>query len=365
MPTHRTGAARPEIVFWSDFPLGYHNREAEEKMARFAGRGYPVLYVEKIGIRNPGLRHVPALLERLVGRRRQGAAFPFHSVSPKLLFPRRAPLIAGLNQRLLARQVASTIRDSAGAVFWIRYPSPEIPPLLDAVGPRLRPLLRAMERAILDRAQLVFAWSPPLRDRLAAIHSNVVLAGPAADLEQLSSGRGQRSEDRLAVFAGAIDFRCDTDLLARVAEALGDWRFSIAGPVMDRRDRRTLISLANVNLVGVLPPERIPSLVGRARVCLMPYRRNDFNETLFPVKLVEYLAAGRPVVSTRIRAAREFSDVVALADDPGEFAAAVVQSAEMDSESAGDRRAERAKPYSWEARIKQMEGALQDALEHG
>ena len=51
--TDEPGIDRPEIVFWSDFPLGYHNREAEEKMARFAARGYPVHYVEKIGIRNP------------------------------------------------------------------------------------------------------------------------------------------------------------------------------------------------------------------------------------------------------------------------------------------------------------------------
>jgi UDP-galactopyranose mutase len=385
MPADLPGIDRPEIVFWSDFPLGYHNREAEEKMARFAARGYPVLYVEKVGIRNPRLRHVPRMIAALVGRRGNGSASgPLRAISPKLAFPRRAPLVQRMNARLLERQVASSVRDAAGSVFWIRYPSPELPPLLDSVGPRLvvyeavddhergpgitpalKPLLKAAEEAILARATVVFAWSEPLRDRLTASHSNVVLAGAAADLERFSAIAGRQGEERLAAWAGAVDFRCDADLLVEVAERLAEWTFLIAGPVVERRARRLLASTPNLELLGTVPHARIPSLIARARVCLMPYRRSEVTETLFPIKLVEYLAAGRPVVSSPIRIAREFSDVVATAADPDEFATAIERCAVSDSPEARAGRQARAAPYSWDARIDQMETTLQEALANG
>jgi UDP-galactopyranose mutase len=383
--TDEPGTDRPEIVFWSDFPLGYHNREAEEKMARFAARGYPVHYVEKIGIRNPGLRHVPRMLAALAGRREDGCATrPFDAISPKLVFPRRAPLVPELNRRLLERQLVSRVPDAPRSVFWIRYPSPEIPPLVDSVGPRLvvyeavdehergpgitprlRLLLRAAEDAILARAALVFAWSAPLRDRLAALHPNVVLATAAADLEPFSRVAGQRGEERVAAWTGAVDSRSDAGLLADAAERLNEWRVLVAGPMLERPARRQLASAPNVELLGALPPAEVPSLIARARVCLMPYRRNEFTDALFPIKLVEYLAAGRPVVSTPIRIAREFSDVVAVAGDADEFAAAIERCAASDSGEARTRRIRRAVPYSWEARIDQMETAVREALGDG
>lgn len=86
-----------EILFYSDFPFGFHNTEAEEKMARFASRGWRVVYVEQLGIRNPRPRH---LLRALRARRspRVAQAVPFQVVSLKLLPPRRAPLVDGVNR---------------------------------------------------------------------------------------------------------------------------------------------------------------------------------------------------------------------------------------------------------------------------
>jgi glycosyltransferase involved in cell wall biosynthesis len=354
-------------------------------MARFAARRYPVHYVEKIGIRNPRLRHVPRILAALGGRRRAGGASPpFGVISPKLVFPRRAPLVPPLNRWLLARQVMSRVRNAPQSVFWIRYPAPEILALLDSVHPRLvvyeavddhtrgpgitprlRPLLRATEDAILARAALVFAWSAPLRDRLAALHRNVVLAGPATDLEAFSLVANERGEEHVAVWIGAVDFRCDAGLLTDAARRLSGWRFLVAGPVLERSDGRRLAAAPNVDLLGALPQTEVPSLIARARVCLMPYQRNEFTDLLFPIKLIEYLAAGRPVVSTPIRIAREFSDVVAVASDGDEFAAAIERCAASDSDEARSRRARRAAPYSWDARIDQMETALREALDDG
>jgi glycosyltransferase involved in cell wall biosynthesis len=95
---------------------------------------------------------------------------------------------------------------------------------------------------------------------------------------------------------------------------------------------------------------------------LLPYRRSAASDSLFPIKLVEYLAAGRPIVATAIRAANEFADVVSIADTPAEFAAVIEQSAREDSDTARQTRVTRARPFSWDRRIDDMEEAIQAAL---
>jgi glycosyltransferase involved in cell wall biosynthesis len=98
---------------------------------------------------------------------------------------------------------------------------------------------------------------------------------------------------------------------------------------------------------------------------LLPYRRSAASDSLFPIKLVEYLAAGRPIVATAIRAANEFADVVSIADTPAEFAAAIEQSAREDSDAARQTRVSRARPFSWDRRVDEMEQAIQAALARG
>ena len=191
---------KPEILFYSDFPLGYHNREAEERMARFATRGYRVHYVEQLGMRNPRLGHLPRLLRTLVGPPGSASdSLPFDVVSPKLLPARGAPLVDAVNRRWLGRQLAARLDDPREAIFWIRYPTRELIPFVTEAAPRLviyemvddhpgapgmtdrmRRIFFAAERRILALAGLVFASSEPIRARLACLHPNVVLAPAAA-----------------------------------------------------------------------------------------------------------------------------------------------------------------------------------------
>jgi len=115
-----------DILFYSDFPFGFHNTEAEEKMARFAARGWRVVYVQQLGIRNPRPRHLLRVLPR--GEGDEGEP-PFEVVSPKLLPPRRAPVVRRANRRWLARQLLEHVRDPEDTVFWVRFPTPELVPL--------------------------------------------------------------------------------------------------------------------------------------------------------------------------------------------------------------------------------------------
>jgi glycosyltransferase involved in cell wall biosynthesis len=365
-----------DLLLYSDFPFGFHNAEAEEKAARFAARGWRVVYVEQLGIRNPRPRHALRALRRAGGPPR---AAPFEVVSPKLLPPRRAPGIDALNRRWLARQLLGRIGDTARTVLWARFPTPELVPLIEehawravvyeavddhAAGPGMTEglvrVLRAAEDRVLARADVVFAWSEPIRERLAARHPNVLLATAAAELEPLEAVAEAPGEERTAVFAGALGFRFDERLAAEAARRLPDWTFLLAGPA-DEEASRALAGLPNVRLTGRFEHRELPALLARAVVALVPYRRNAFTDMLVPVKLVEYLAAGRPVVSTPMRAAAGFVDVVAFAEGAEEFAEAVRAAARADSPEARRRRVERARPYSWDRRIDQLEAAIEAA----
>jgi glycosyltransferase involved in cell wall biosynthesis len=377
-------ARRREILFYSDFPLGYHNREPEEKMARFARRGYRVKYVEQLGISDPRPHHVARLARLVLRRQADGREEPFEVVSPKLLPPRRAPLVRSLNRRWLTRQLLSRLEDPSEAIFWVRYPTPELLDVIEAATPRLvvydaadehvrspglparlRRLVELSELRLLARAGVVFASSEAIHERLSVHHGNVVLAPAAAvDLELFAQAAGKPARDRTAVYAGSIDFRFDADLVAAAAERLREWSFVLAGPVLGTRPQ-SLAGLPNVRLLGSLPAGEIPGVLAGGSVCIMPYRQAAFSHTLFPVKLVEYLAAGRPVVSTPLRALREFSDVVTLASGAQAFADGIEAAAGEDSPEARERRIARARPFAWETRIDELEGAIQAALGNG
>jgi glycosyltransferase involved in cell wall biosynthesis len=363
------------ILFYSDYPFGYHNPEAELRMAGFARRGYRVEYVQQLGIRNPRPRH----LLRYVGSRRasplgQDERPPFRVLSPRLLPPRRGPGVGALNRAWLARQLLSAVESPSETLFWIRYPTPELVPLVERVPwrlviyeladnhgqpPDLNPWLRrtfaAAERRILARAGLVFAWSEPIRERLASLHPNVVLAPPAVDVERFAGVPAY--EGRVACYVGSFDQRIDGELMLRVAQLLPDWTFVLAGRMANPVGRR-LLAAPNVRVLGQLPMREIPRVLGEASVCLMPYRQGEDTRALFPIKLVEYLAAGKPVVSTPLPAMRDFGDVAEVAGEPEAFAQGIVDAARFDSPERRALRIERAAAFSWERRIDEMEAAI-------
>jgi len=377
---------KPSILFYSDFPFGYHNTEAETKMSHFAARGYGVHYVEQLGIRNPRPAHARRVLRRALAdpRRADSRTVPFEVLSPKLLPPRRAPLVDALNRAWLKRQLRPALANAGSTVLWVRFPTPEVVSLAESqpfrlvvyelvddhlagpgMTPRLQRIYRRAEERLLRRADVAFAWSEPLREKLSTRHSNVHLAPAAVDPERFAvAAAAGEPQERVALYAGSVDFRFDTELLAATARAAPDWRFLVAGPVTNDSNR-LLAAVDGVELLGRRPPGEMPALIAGAAVCLMPYRVNSYSENLFPVKLVEYLAAGRPVVSTPLRAALDLGSLVSVAEGGHAFAASIREAAGNDSAERRNERMEVAAGYSWDRRIDDMESALNAALQHG
>ncbi len=133
-----------------------------------------------------------------------------------------------------------------------------------------------------------------------------------------------------------IDERLDTDLIAAVAAARPDWQLVMVGPVV-KIDPAELPRAANIHYLGGKSYAELPSYIAGWDVALLPFAMNDSTRFISPTKTPEYLAAGRPVVSTPIRdvirpyGERGLAHIAATAD---EFVAAVEAALRED---AGER----------------------------
>ncbi|MBG0563926.1 glycosyltransferase [Actinoplanes aureus] len=226
-----------------------------------------------------------------------------------------------------------------------------------------RDRLIRLENAALARAGTLAVVSPGLRDRYAAAgHSAVLLPNGCspefyADVDDAPPPAGASLPGPVAGFAGHINDRIDISLLEAVADT--GCSLLIVGPLSHGyRDARftALTGRPNVCWVGQQPYEQMPSYLRLIDVGLTPYADNPFNRASFPLKTLEYLAAGRAVVASRLPAHVWLdTDLITLADGPADFAAAVTAAlAQPRTPEIVRRRRAFAEQHSWDVRARRM-----------
>jgi glycosyltransferase involved in cell wall biosynthesis len=186
------------------------------------------------------------------------------------------------------------------------------------------PELRELEAALLGRADVVLTGGPGLYAAKRHRNPNVLCLPSSVDADHFAAtpddgreGPGDRAP-RLGFF-GVIDERMDTELLGRLAGLEPDWQLFMIGPVV-KIDPQTLPQAANIHWLGQREYADLPQLIAGWDICLMPFAINEATRFISPTKTLEYMAAGKPVVSTAIRdVATLYGDVVEIADDADGF----------------------------------------------
>jgi glycosyltransferase involved in cell wall biosynthesis len=160
-------------------------------------------------------------------------------------------------------------------------------------------------------------------------------------------------------FLGSVMYWLDFDLLRALALARPDWSFAFVGPV-GRLAAIDKIRLPNVHLLGRKPYEDVPAYVKGFDVCLNPYLMDETAKNCSPLKLYEYLASGRPVVSTDMPEARKFQEVVGIGQTPAEILDHIEAALrpEATAPDAVARRLAIALPHSWDQRFASAERVL-------
>ena len=186
------------------------------------------------------------------------------------------------------------------------------------------------ESALLNIADVVFTGGPSLyqskRDRHANAHcfSSSVDAGhfrQAQDTAISHPDQAHIAHPRLG-FYGVIDERFDVDLVSSMADAHPEWQIVLVGPVV-KIDPATLPKQANVHYMGQRTYNELPQFLAGWDVCLLPFAINDSTKFISPTKVLEYMAAELPSVSTPITDVKvPYGDVVEIAESHADFIAA-------------------------------------------
>lgn len=195
------------------------------------------------------------------------------------------------------------------------------------------PEIKALELELLDRAHIVFTGGTSLYEAKRTQHSNVHCCPSSIDTAHFSRARNGLSdpEDQKLIpfprigFYGVIDERFNIDLLDELSVLRPTWHFIIIGPVV-KIDERDLPKAPNIHYLGKKEYADLPRYLAGWDVAMLPFAHNSATRFISPTKTPEYLAAGRPVVSTGIRdVVRPYGDmgVVSIADSPGEWLNAI------------------------------------------
>jgi glycosyltransferase involved in cell wall biosynthesis len=206
------------------------------------------------------------------------------------------------------------------------------------------PEMQALHEQALAAADHVFAGGRSLHAGVAPHRPDAHLFPSGVDPADYAAARAGRRDGtrRVAGYVGVVDERLDLGLIRGLAERLPEWEIRLVGPAVAKIDLDTLPRAPNIVYTGLQPYERLPSLMGEFDVALMPFALNEATRSISPTKTLEYLAAGLPVVSTRVPdVVADYSTVVHLADDAEGFAEACGRALEED---AGEREA-RSRPF--------------------
>lgn len=368
------------VVFGEDW--GRHPSSTQHLVRRLAADA-PVLWVNSIGMRRPRMtvRDVKRAANKVFAPRRpvaangdEAAARPSNLtvVSPLVVPWPGSRLAFAANRMLLACQLAPRLaeRGMTRPILWTSLPTAL--PALGQLGEKAvvyycgddfgalagvdhEPVL-AMEAALVAKADLILAASETLAARFPRAKTRLVPHG--ADIALFSTpvapAHDLPRDGPVAGFYGSLADWVDVELLAHAAKTLPNWQFVFIGAI--ETDVQPLRGLPNVTFLGPRAHNDLPGYAQHWQASLLPFRDCPQIRACNPLKLREYLAAGREIVTTDFPALGPYRDLVTVANGRDAFADAIRASATAPGR-ANERRA-RVSLETWEARAAEVAGAL-------
>lgn len=399
-----------DVICLSHVPWNHIWQRNHHTMTRLA-QSRQVLYLQLFGSSylHCFARSLPESLDDLRARHER-----VHIRMP-LLLPgeSRSALIMKLNRWILMSHIRwQTARlHLRKPALWFYYPGAAY--LLDVIKPSAviydiqdeysafswaPPDIAAREQKVLDRADLIFAGTHALYEKKKAGFRGEAHFYPCAvEFEHFnkaapealrksagSTGRtgptsptGQAGQDltvpgELAglphprlIYIGLIDARIDHELLDQLAAAHREWSIVLVGPVDPNLTCFDELAQGrpNVHLAGKQDYARLPEFLAASDVFLMPWKVNDLTRHINPTKTLEYLAAGKPVVSIRLPDLDAFfRDYVALCDSSAEFITACERAMRGEEGDRVQRGLAFAKSCSWESATGEMIAHIERAI---
>ncbi|MGH9583318.1 MAG: glycosyltransferase [Bryobacteraceae bacterium] len=377
------------IVYFGNDWFG-ESRTSSHHIARLLSEKYSVLYVDVPGLRAPAgtARDIKKLFRKLMlslqPPRRIGDRL-WHTTVPQIPF-RKYKLCRRLNSWFGRFAVCRAVRviGPKRLISWFTVPHPH------ALAGQFEESLivyycvddyasfpgmdehsvKAMDEDLTRKADLVFAVSPPLAESKRLLNPNTVysphgvdaaLFGKAADPETEVPELARGLKRPVIGFFGVIGPWIDIPLLVFLAKSRPDWTFLLVGFL--NTDAGDLKRLPNVVFAGSQPYESLPGWAKAFDIGMIPTLRNRQRMNANPLKLREYLATGKPVVTVSTPATEAFAGAVCLADTPAEFLNGIERELAADSPEKQARRRASVAHATWEQRVREIDSIAMNALD--
>lgn len=388
-PTHRPAWLMLSSSYWAG-PLKFRRHQ----FARLAAEaGTEVVYVNPTFtllsfVREPNCRGI--FFDFLRGPREVAPGLHVVTLPPLVPFQRRFLAISVLNSRIARVLLEHVLRrhfPDREFVQFVYLPedyfrvTPEAGRLVvyDCIdehaaypwNQHLRDEIAALEKRLLQRADLVTVTSTHLLERKRTAARPPYLVPNGVDLALFARALAEETplardvadlEGPVLLYVGAIAEWFDTVLLDHIATSHPDWTIVLIGP---RSIRAPVFERTNVLSLGARAQADIPGYLKRANVCLIPFVVDELTRAVNPLKLYEYLAAGKPVVSTALPDvyALEAPGVVHVARTHDEFVRQV-EACLARREGDVPKRLDAARPFSWTNIFRRLADAVEQRRGH-
>jgi len=236
--------------------------------------------------------------------------------------------------------------------------------------------LREAERLLLEKADLVFATSPALFEHCKTSNPFTYYQPNVADYShfhqaaeescQVAPLMLQFPKPRIVFVGNLAPHKVDFDLIGFICRTRPDWSVVLIGPKWEGMPTETLRlfqTLSNLHFVGYIRYENLPSYLKAADVLILPYLVDRGMETVFPLKFFEFLATGKPVVSTSLPALQAFAEIIPMTSSPEAFLQAIDESLGGESsDTPREKRLALARANTWKQRLEEMSRYIEPKL---
>jgi glycosyltransferase involved in cell wall biosynthesis len=231
------------------------------------------------------------------------------------------------------------------------------------------PSIRPRERKLLAAADVVFTGGRKLWESKRMLNANSHFYGCGVDSAHFGKAREPRTKIPADVaplrkpvlgYFGVVDERMDYDLLVKLAEANPHWSIAMVGPTLKVH---AVPRLSNIHWLGQKAYADLPAYCKAFDVFLMPFALNEATEFINPTKALEYMAAGRPIVSTAVPdVITNFGEVVHVAKSHEEFISHCREAIQRPNTKRIQAGLKKASDNSWDSIVARLEEHVADAL---
>jgi glycosyltransferase involved in cell wall biosynthesis len=213
---------------------------------------------------------------------------------------------------------------------------------------------------IQDHADIVFAVSKPLCDMFNEKRNISLLVQNGVDIKRFSATNTSKPRDiqhlsgPIIGYIGVMQDRVNTAIIAELAREIEHASVVLVGPVLQPDHFDDLRKIDNIIFTGAKHPNEISNYIKSFDVCIMPHFDNELTRSMDPIKLYEYLAAGKPTVATDLPSINHLDNLIYLAKDTNDFVRLVNKAIHDDDKQLIEKRIKFAENCSWDDKINDM-----------